>query len=222
MRFKTRSAFLALMAVCALGAVAATSASAASNYPEFKPGIGAKFPIAFSGTSGELSFRDAGGVYVCNKSTISGEITGPKELSKVKLGFFEGTCALSDGLGFCWSEAPHSWTTNELKGKLGYRSKAAKSVGFVFEPVSGSFAECGMKEYPEGKILGSVLSSVQPALTQTTSFTLTMNEASSKEKLEGEATRPSLERKWYGREPEVATLSDKFSITTAQKLEIGA
>jgi hypothetical protein len=223
MRFIKRSALLALMAVCALGAVAATSALAVEVRPEFKPASGAKFPIAFSGKSGEMLFELPGtkAIYACKSSTISGEILGPKELGKVKLQFSEGTCAVDWGAGFCWSETPHTWGTNELIGRLGYRSKSAKSVGLVFEAGSGPFALCGDKEFPGDEILGSVLSPVNPVNKETTKFTLTTKDASG-EKLEGESTAPKLERKMGKNNPEVAVMKDEFEITTSQKVELRA
>jgi hypothetical protein len=229
MRFISRRTLVVLAALFVLGATAATSALATELRPEFKPASGVKFPIAFSGTSGELgiALTGTGAYYTCKKATISGEVTGPKELGKVTLKFSEGTCALNWGEGFCWN-GPSSWTTQELKGRIGYFSKATKSIGLLLEPTSGPVALCvnyeeELKEkhpYPEKEVLGSLITPIEPQNKQTTAFKLSSESGGH---FEGEEAKHSLTEFWpFSKRTETVQIHSTFNLTTAQKLEIAA
>jgi hypothetical protein len=190
---------LSLLAVFVLGAVASASASAAA--PEFwhcPPKVGGAWMAGckVTGTTHEKEVVPAGskikfesisepsylfanpaGTYQirCGKDTVTGEITGPKAVSKVKVTFTE--CKGYKGAEECTvkSIAPSpvgvagEIKTNELSGELGLVAAAeapSSETGLAFKPTTGtsfvlligSATTC----IPESNVTGSVIGEVEP------------------------------------------------------------
>jgi hypothetical protein len=166
MRTTLRGTLAVFVAVAALGAVAAASASAA--LPEFET-EGAKYPIAFTGTltegySAHFSYIGRGGE--CKQATISGEITGPKELAKVVMKFSNGACASYE---FCETLTYQSWETKELTGRIAYTNKEHHEAGLLLEPAAQPFALCKGK-LVRGEITGSVIGTLSSRTGRTLSL----------------------------------------------------
>jgi hypothetical protein len=154
MRSTFRTMLVAVLALCALGAFASASASAA--LPEIKPYTANEL---ITGAGGAVSFESGSAIYDCNSSSFTGTMVGPKELAKVVL-----TMNCGEGEKFCLQGHEGKWVSHELKGRLGYISKASKSVGLLLEPAvaGGPIATC---ENPFGlniEIKGSVIASFAP------------------------------------------------------------
>jgi hypothetical protein len=147
-----RCLLAALVSALALAAVAA-SASAL----EFRSG---KYPVTFTGTGNATTFQEhGGGLYTCNSSSISGEITGPNEVSKVVMKF-NGVVGCN---GFC-RQSPKTgvWETKELKGRLGWIKKSTSEVGLLLEPVTQPIANCERAVSQKWKLQGSLIGQITP------------------------------------------------------------
>jgi hypothetical protein len=145
MRPVFRRVLVAVLAVIAVGAFASASASAA--LPEF---IG-NLPTTFTGSGGEISIEEeTGSKYICKSSSITGTISGPKEVSKVTVKFPGCT-------SFCATTATKALETKELKGRIAYISKTQKTVGLLLEPVTEPVAECVFHSGVTAKIQGSII-----------------------------------------------------------------
>jgi hypothetical protein len=220
MRLITRSAFLALAAVCALGVVGLASASAA--LPEFTVKAPTKFPVAFSGSSGSVRFTEpgGGGTYVCNSSSISGQITGPKEVGKVVVKFSgcEGLYTICNS-----HKGTQAWETKELSGRIAYISKTGKTVGLLLEPATQLVAGCGSgteKLGYEEEIVGSILGQISPLnTTETGPFTLADG---SWTHFEGEEAIHKLQRINEGSKPKELETVGTTSLTMAHAVGISA
>jgi hypothetical protein len=204
---------IALVAVCMLG-VLASSASAA--FPEFKVKSGdKKFPVTFTGSSSAVLFTGPG-IFNCAASSISGEIVGAKEIAKVKMTFT--ATPTDDCFELCRQSSTEIWETKELKGEVGYLSKAKFEVGLLLGPVSGQFAECKLSK----ALLGSLIGQLSPTNVPRSSFTLTYKAASGKQAIksfEGETAVHNLKSLPFEAE---TGLEDKISLTTSKEVEVVA
>jgi hypothetical protein len=161
----------ALVAVLALSAVGASAASAA--LPEFTPSTGVKL----TGTAGAGLLETVTGTKVtCTASTNSGEITGVKTVSKVKVKFTgcESTGAKCNTTGAAVGEL----VTEELKATLGYLNAAKKEVGLDFVPVGTKFIEFSCGTALVGvKVTGSVICRVTPVNVKSATATVTCKQS---------------------------------------------
>jgi hypothetical protein len=139
MRLKSRTVFLALVAVFALSAVTAASASAVT--PEFKPVPTKK---KFTSSSVTVTFESAGNTLTCEKSATAGEITGAKTIGKVVVKF-TGCKISGSGGSNCAIKSKNTSTAGEiltdaLDGELGTVSttQASSGVGVLLKPESGT------------------------------------------------------------------------------------
>jgi len=204
----------AVAAVLAFSALSVATASAAA--PEFKV-AGGKFPTTFTGTSEAVHIETPGGGYTCSSSSISGEITGPKEVSKVVIKFgSKGGCS-----SFCIQTGHEGWETKEMKGAIGYLSqKEGTKVGLLLEPTTEPVANCTRgANGANTKIIGSVIGELGPLHEQRKAFNLEYAKSGSIQEFrsfEGEEVihdlRPSLS-------PQGA-IEAKMSLTTAKEVEI--
>jgi hypothetical protein len=216
MRSMLRSTLGVLVAVVALGAFASASASAA--LPEFR----GSFPVAFTGTSNAVGFQEkAYGSYVCSRSSITGEIVGPKEVSNVVVKFIEG-CA-----GFC-KQSVHSgfWETKELKGRIGYLSKKEHTVGLLLEPVAEPIAKCE-RNTGNWKIQGSVIGRLGLVNVKRTSYKLEYGQTGGVQAVksfEGEEATHTLQTLIEGGNPLETGMEvhEGMSLTMAKEVEIAA
>jgi hypothetical protein len=169
MRFISRSAFLALVAVCALSAVGLASASAA--LPAFGPST--FIPAKFSGTAkGTIKFEETAGKYSCSGvSSISGSIASSTSLTGVVIKF---DC--ESGSSIICQRPLKILETRELKGRLGYVTKPTK-VGLLLEPVAEPIASCTAFDGVPAEIKGSLLGEITPVNSLTKTFTLHYTES---------------------------------------------
>jgi hypothetical protein len=173
MRHKSRTIFAALVAVFTLGAVASASASAA--LPEFVPGTGAKFPIAFQDaagarSSGFSSYSD-GIAPRCEGSQVKGEITAAK-VASVTLELTGCHYATAE----FWSEGQKQGTiVLPGKGTLVYIDKAEKKVG-ILDELKTTHLET--EEGFEAEIKGKLVIPITPLNTSTTKFALPIHSSS--------------------------------------------
>jgi hypothetical protein len=194
----------ALLAVLVLSALAASSASAA--LPEFIPRKGVKF----TSSKGTLLIQKEGVPYAnCPNGSITGEIVGAKEIrAHLKYEYGE-TCGL-----FCENLRP-TFESRELKGTLGYITKAKREVGIHFAPVEEPFAKCEHAGY-FGTLTGSFVSQIEGVNKRRTGpFELTLS--TTPLRLEGEEKTPSLFR-----EKSEFSYIGKLSLTFAEAIEIEA
>jgi hypothetical protein len=188
MRLTTRATLCLTVAMMLL---VGSTAVASAALPEFAT-LGSK-PTTFTGKSGSIRMETTtGDAWVCESSSISGEIVPPKELRKVIIQF-KGPIGCG---GFCRQNAHLGyWETRELKGSIGYTNKATKLVGLLLEPVSEPVANCQPISgiYPE-KILGSIIgSSLQKIGERKLTFSWTQSKGVQTVKhFEGEETMHSL------------------------------
>jgi hypothetical protein len=163
---RIRIVVLTMVAVFATSAVAASSAAAV--LPEFSPSSG----VTLNGTSGAGLLETKSGTKVtCTSNTDSGEITGPKAVSKIKV-TFKGC----ESGGFKCSTAGAAsgeLVTEELKATLGYINATTKEVGVDFTPVGAKFIEFNcVGGIIEVTVTGSVICPVTPINTKTKTFTV--------------------------------------------------
>jgi hypothetical protein len=211
-----RNLLAAFVALIALGASVSASASAA--LPEFKS---SKYPVTFTGAGAAAHFQEkGGGSYTCISSSISGEITGPNELSKVVVKFV-GPCG-----GFCKQKGLESWETKELKGSLGYVSKPSQQVGLLLEAVTAPIANCeragGQQKW---KIQGSFIGQITPVRQMVKTFTLNYQQKEGVDgvrKFEGEEALHALQMITpNGTSIEAGMeIHEGLSLTTSQAIEI--
>ncbi|HEY2142175.1 MAG TPA: hypothetical protein VGG98_08955 [Solirubrobacteraceae bacterium] len=192
-RSRFRSVLVAVVATLAIGALSASVVSSASAaLPEWELTGGKNVP--FTGTLPATGLREAGGAeYICAGGSISGQISGTKEVSKV---FIKFVCGNSNSNAFCTKNGlkANEWETTELKGRLGYRSKSLRTVGLLLEPVSGHFADCSRSGVLLA-ILDSLIGEITP-LSQTNKLHLQYNQRSGSQELqhfEGEEVIHNLE-----------------------------
>jgi hypothetical protein len=121
--------FAGLVAVLAMSVVAVGSASAA--LPEFlnakKEAV--KSPVTFTGESSgtAISFQ-SGGEFACTHWSISGELINSKEVRHTVVKWECG------GLPFvCGQHETNKWTSEALKGTIGYINKEHKEVGLELQ-----------------------------------------------------------------------------------------
>ncbi|HEY5194096.1 MAG TPA: hypothetical protein VIJ39_09545 [Solirubrobacteraceae bacterium] len=209
--------FVALVAMFAMSAVVAASASA--TLPEFRGG-----KTTFTGTFGSASFHETDGAeYGCaSGGTISGEITGPKEVAKVVIKF---NCA-TGGFTFCTKSGSSAgvWETKELKGKIGYLNKTNQRVGLLLESSAGPVAECEHAPRVLAKILGSIIGEIGPVnVKRTGPFSLSFAQSHGLQELqhfEGEELLHNLEIQTSSSEK--FGLQTGMSLTTKTSMEIEA
>jgi hypothetical protein len=121
-----------------------------------------------------------------------------------------------DCFELCRQSSTKIWETKELKGEVGYLSKAKFEVGLLLGPVSGQFAECTLSK----ALLGSLIGQLSPTNATRSSFTLTYKAASGKQAIksfEGEATLHNLKSLPFEAE---TGLEDKITLTTSKEVEI--
>jgi hypothetical protein len=221
MRFKSRSAFVALVAVLALG----VAGSASAALPEFTVKSPTKFPVAFSGKSGAVTFTEPGGsTYNCSSSAVSGQITGSKEVGSVVIKF-SGCGGLRP---ICWNYETASglWETKELHGRIAYITKAKEArnstVGLLLEPTTQPVATCGpvFEGVAEEEILGSMLGAISP-LNQEITGPYSLGYGSWTH-FEGEETTHKLQRVVEHGAPKALEMKDNLSLTMAHAVEIRA
>jgi hypothetical protein len=215
-----------IMAACSFAG--ALPAMAAATLPEFLP---PKTVIGFTGGSGKATFQEkGGGAWIYAKSTMTGEISGPKSLGNVAVRFSEGKNGCDTKVGEL------SWSG--LNARLGYIEKGA--VGLALESPTQPFAVCKK----EGKTLelaygGAVVGRIEPTNVKTKKFTLTYSQTGGSQalsKLEGEEAFPlvkgiceskfNLEKKQFvciGLTSAIQLgLETKIEIETAKEVEIAA
>ena len=172
MKSTGRTILVALVGALVLCAVA--SASASASMPEFVPGEGAKFPIAFTGKESHNAFWEGsgGGWFDCGSITTKGELTGAKTASLTLewTGCSEG----SSGLKFYTKGEPAGTVVIPGSGTLVYMSKAAKEVGLLFTlkeavKVYGNGNQEGSVYF---RLSGSVLIPLAPINTKLTKLDL--------------------------------------------------
>jgi hypothetical protein len=187
-RSKHRSVLAALVAVFAMSVLWAASASAA--LPEFEFELHAH--VTFTGKTVEVRLQEVNGAsYNCTGATMTGEITGPKEVAKVVIKF-TGACH-----GFCRQNFTDEWQTKELKGRIGYISKETGAVGLLLEPVAEPVAKCErLGAGTNWQVQGSLIGELGPKNTRGQSFALTAQQSGGKQgitKFEGEALTHTLQ-----------------------------
>jgi hypothetical protein len=184
--------------------------------------------VPFTSTSGEGTLETASGETVkCKEDTNEGEITGPKEVSKVVvkfkgckatiLGFIKVACKTS-GAG------TEEIVTEKLKGHIGYLNKSKKEVGQELEPEGTLFAkfECAGETV---EVRGHVIGKLTPTDSMTKTTTLTFEQSGGKQKyteFEGGPSGQILETKTgsgsFGQSAEATT----DTIKTTEEGEITA
>ncbi|HEX3519664.1 MAG TPA: hypothetical protein VHT29_11595 [Solirubrobacteraceae bacterium] len=204
-----------VVAAFAFAALGVASASAAD--PEF---AFTTFPNKFTGTSTTTpSFTVEAGTYFCTAASITGEITGPKEVSKIVMTFAGSPCATSL---LCKNvSGKNEWKTKELKGRLGYINKASHTVGLLLEPTTEPIAECEDGWLVQGSIIGGL----GPVNNQVKEFSLSFATAEEKQQFthfEGEEVMHNLKLLRTGeKSSHVMLLSGaKMSLTTSSKVAI--
>jgi hypothetical protein len=223
MRFISRGAFLALMALV-LSAVAASAASAA--LPEFqKEGKPLTEAVKVTAKAHKSLWETAsvGGAGTSESGSFTGEIKASGEIAHVTITFAgnENGYPCSNNL-----KSGEGWelVTSELTGSLGYTNKASKLVGALFEPVAQPFATCKYKTI-KGDLDGSLLGSITPVNTASTSFTITYSQSKGVQSLthfEGSEVLHHLEGIDLGDAEEGVGLSGTFTLTTSKAIEIKA
>jgi hypothetical protein len=214
MRSVVKRVLVALVAVFAFGALVSASASAA--LPEFS---GVK-PTTFTGSGGQVLFEEEGGSkYACQSSSITGTITGPKEVSNIVVKF--PGCA-----SFCATVATKALETKELKGRLAYISKAEKTVGLLLEPVAEPIAECITHAGFAAKIQGSIIGRLGVVNIRQKSFKLEFQKEGEKQRwrhFEGEALLHELQiLRVPFPSPFALRLESTMTLSTAHEIEIMA
>jgi hypothetical protein len=132
--------------------------------PEIVPAPSAKEPLPFSGTGGFRFEGSVGFVVVCNSSAIIGEFVNAVEARNVQIKFSE-----------C-SSGPSSFSTELLKGELGYLSEATHTFGLRLSPQAGGVWARNL--LAGGEVLeGSVIGALSPANTHTNHFALKYKQA---------------------------------------------
>jgi len=193
MRSTFKSALVALIAVLALGAVVCASAFAAD--PEFTGG----FPNTFKGEMGGTTFLIEGIDWSARAGSISGTLTGAKEVSGVSIVFtgIEGT-----NKTYGCENGEDDLTLTSLHGRIGYISKESKTVGLLLSPTSGSVvADCHGSFFGTQEIVGSIIGGITPVNRETKTFALAYNTLGGKQELthfEGEEAIHNLEDNWGG------------------------
>lgn len=220
MRSTFRTMLVAMVALCALGAVAAASASAA--LPEFHY---LKFPTSFTGAGGEMFFKETGGTYKCKATSISGTISGPKELSGVVIKF---NGKKEGGEGGCTeflfqSEHGEEWWTKELKGRIAYLSSTSKEVGLLLEPVAEPIAKGIHFSVSAATIKGSVIAPITPVNKGEREFTLQYQQGGEHVQqwthFEGEEILHELSIEWGGSKKGFA-MEGSMTITLPMEIEL--
>jgi hypothetical protein len=146
MRSKNRNILVALVAMLALGAVTSASASAA-ELPELALKAGEKgtlTELAFAGTtngsgggSGTWEVTKDNQEFLCGGGvSISGKAVNAKTVTAVIK--FSSCTAVGSHCQSVHRSKENEIVTEELTGTLAYISKAAKTVGFVFTPKTGT------------------------------------------------------------------------------------
>jgi len=174
---------VAVIAVCAIGAVASASASAAA--PEFvhcvaqaggkwmagckaagtefeKVAVPAGSKVKFTDKEGVSHLNGLGTTVTCQKDTSSGEITGPKTVTNVKVTFEE--CKGKKGTEECPVNGG-TITTETLSGELGKVAvaEAASGVGEDLKPPTGkAFVKLEGTCIVTTSVTGSVIGEVKP------------------------------------------------------------
>lgn len=163
---RLRTLGLALVAVFAMSAVAASAASA--TLPEF--GSSSGFPVKFTshnktGVEPKLHSTTALGAHnvACKESKDKGEVLNSKEVGKIKVEYKgcveEGTTKKCTTTG----EVAGVIVTKELKGRIGYISEPAKTVGVELEPVTAPlFAEFTCETVGKVKVEGCTIGQAKP------------------------------------------------------------
>lgn len=218
-RSRFGSMLAALAAVLAFAAVA--SASASAELPEFHF---LKFPAKFTGTGGQVSFKEASGTYKCKATSISGSVVGPKELSGVVIKFNgkgEGGEAGCSSF-FFQTEHGEEWWTKELTGRIAYLSKTSKEVGLLLQPVAEPVAK-GSHASSTATIKGSVIAPITPVNTITQNFTLTYQEGEQHKEqwthFEGEEAVHNLSMEWIGIKSPFAMVGS-MTLTLPMEIEL--
>jgi hypothetical protein len=212
MKSRSMVAIAAYVAIVASSILSVAPASAA--FPEFS----GKFPVTFTATSNAvlMNEKSGGGSYECTSSSMSGTITGPKEVEKVVIKY--NHCS-----GICMFE-PRVTETKELKGVIGYISAKEKTVGLLLEPVAEPFAKCETVTSLQGSIIGTL----GPVDRFQTGFALNYEAESGKgeqrvKKLEGEAVNHGLDRLHGGIQQKFGVeTKEPMTFTTSKALEIKA
>ncbi len=189
MKFRSKTAAVALAVMFALGAIGAASASAIP--PEFRHAQSKAFDG--HGPGGEIEGPE--GLYSFERSNLTGELSGvgggsenesTSTLSNVTLAFTEAAVYA----GICYTkvngekvnagERVGEVVLGGLKGRLGYIDKAERTVGVMFEPVTEPDATCtaNNKKY---QYLGDIMAHIRPVGEYTKHFTLTFSREGDKQ-----------------------------------------
>jgi hypothetical protein len=216
MRILKRSTSL-LVLTMALVAVAATAASAAN--PEFLDNV---LGNTFTAKSGEARLISGGLTIVCKKDKVTlenGKVTSGKSVSTV-VDFEECTIA---GLAANSLSDPVKTILVAATGELCFIGVAAeKHVGILFTITPVHIEVPALSELIEVK--GTVLGLITPVnvLSAITQPTVTINEATSKEKCEN-GVGPKLEsEKAHNKKPEAAVEITTEELTFDKDIEVMA
>jgi hypothetical protein len=217
MRFISRGAFLALLALV-LSAVATSAASAA--LPEFqKEGKPLTEAVTFTARGGksimETTSGNTGGF---TSSSFTGEIKGSDEITGVVITFTEAI----NGYPCTATGSSSTLVTSELKGTLGYLFSGSKLVGSLLEPVTQPFAACHYRAQ-KVEIKGSLLGQITPVNTLTKTFTISDTQSKGVQALryfEGSEVLHELEANVGS--PQGLGVQASFELTTSKAIEIKA
>lgn len=221
MRSVYRSVLGTLAAILAIAALTASSASAA--LPEFKLNI---HNNTFTGSGGQVTIVEGGSTYICNSSSIAGEVTGAKEVAKVFIKFNHGNGGASDCMTFCQTSTG-LWETRELKGRIAYISKPEKRVGLLLEAVTEPITTCKHFTISGAKVQGSAIAGITPVNTlRKTPFSLGYETSGSRQvprSFEGEELIHQLNILPFGAgSPTEFALGTTMTLTFAHEIEIAA
>jgi hypothetical protein len=233
MRFISRGAFVALVAVFAMSAIAATSASAA--LPEF---IGS-FPAKYQLKSGSVTLYEEGTKLSCLSATGEGSVTGAKTL--VAKFVFKHCEAASWKCTSKGAKEAGEVKTGELASALVYTSKANKEVGIVFNkyepgkvfppPPIPIFAPFTCGEQKEGGVRNGIIALIGPLnkkVTTSQAFSLSfaqkgsLQSPSNFESEKGEIIQNLPEMNFFGTTFLKGALETLAEVNIAKELEIRA
>jgi|HubBroStandDraft_4_1064222.scaffolds.fasta_scaffold07022_2 hypothetical protein len=224
MRFISKSALGALVAVVVMSVVGAVSASAA--LPEFK----GTFPTRFEARGSAPLFQGKTSMWQYHAGvSITGTITGAKTLEKVTIAFSnEGFENEGTGWGSDCDTEGKKLVFSGLGASLGYiKKEKATIVGLRFAPSTQPLAKC--TDYLSNKLeyTGGLIVPIGPINTKTTKFTLKFSQHEGKNEyrsLEGETklTPFTLSNSTKSLEQEVGIENGETTLDVEKAIEIAA
>ncbi len=209
-RSRFRSVLVAVVSTLAIGALSASVVSSASAaLPEFTP-----IHDSFTGNAGGVSIEAPGGKWNCQQSSITGEVSGAKALSKVFITF-----------SGCTNLCSETFKSKELKGRLGYTNQAKREVAVLLEPVTGTtVGECKAFLGRTASMRGSVIGK-WPERNRTKNPSLVFSESLGKQNVkhfEGEETNHFLEIAPTQASWEEMGLAATAQLAMAEPIEVSA